>query len=130
MRKIEFKYNDGGRFASGFHHHTSDCVTRSLSIALDIEYLKAHEYINNLIQMFGDTTSHVAKGMTMRTTKKLMKHFNLIWIQSNNLLEIPKETKCILNVSRHVCAMVDGVINDTHDFREKSNRIYGYWKLN
>jgi hypothetical protein len=129
MKKIQFKYNDGGRYNSGFHHHTGDCVTRSLSIVLDIEYLKATQYINNLIQSFGDRASNVSKGISLSTTKKLMKHFNLIWIPSNNLLEIPTRTKCILNVPLHVCAMVNGVINDTHDFREKSNRFYGYWKV-
>jgi hypothetical protein len=36
--------------------------------------------------------------------------------------------RLIVRVSRHMCAVIDGVIHDTHDpSREGTRCVYGYW---
>jgi hypothetical protein len=41
--------------------------------------------------------------------------------------ELPKG-KIICSVSRHLVAVIDGVINDTHDCSRDGNRcVYGYY---
>ena len=127
--KIDFKYNDGGRYRAGFRHHAGDCVTRSISILFDLDYLNAHEQINILSKKFKDKKSIVPTGISLSTTKKLMKHFGLVWKHTNSFLDIPRKGKIILNLPNHVCAVIDRVIHDTHDNRNNSNRIYGYWKV-
>lgn len=129
MKKILFQYNDGGRHRAGFDSYVGDCVTRAISIIFDFKYLDAHEQVNILSRRFKDKDSLVPNGISLSTTKKLMKHFNLIWCQANDYSLIPKKGKYILNLPNHVCAVIDGVIHDTHDSRKKSNRIYGYWKF-
>ena len=39
--------------------------------------------------------------------------------------------KIIARVSRHICAVIDGVINDTYDCsREGTRCVYGYYRKN
>jgi len=36
--------------------------------------------------------------------------------------------RLVVRVTRHLCAVVDGVIHDTHDPSRKGTRcVYGYW---
>lgn len=45
--------------------------------------------------------------------------------------EIPMTGRIVCNVSKHVCAVVDGVLNDTHDCSRRGERcVYGYWVFN
>jgi hypothetical protein len=38
--------------------------------------------------------------------------------------------RIIANVSKHVVAVIDGVIYDTHDpSRNETRCVYGYWRL-
>ncbi len=129
MKKILFQYNDGGRHRAGFRENVGDCVTRSISILFGFDYLDAHQQVNILLKRFRDGNSLVPDGITNSSTKKLMKHFGLIWNPTNSFLDIPRKGKVILNFPHHVCAVIDGTIHDTHDNRDISNRIYGFWKF-
>lgn len=129
MKKILFQYNDGGRHRAGFRENVGDCVTRSISILFGFDYLDAHQQVNILLKRFRDGNSLVPNGITNSSTKKLMKHFGLIWNPTNSFLDIPRKGKFILNFPHHVCAVIDGTIHDTHDNRNISNRIYGFWKF-
>jgi hypothetical protein len=128
MKKIKYEYNDGGRSHAGFSIYTKDCVTRSVKLILGCDYLKAYETINKFIN---DTekkkVSHASIGISNNTTKKLFRFLGFKWIQSNDLPK--KKGKYILNMPNHVCAFIDGVVLDTHNYFEKTNRIYGYWKF-
>lgn len=127
--KIDFQYDDGGRYKSGYLFHVGDCVTRSISILFGFDYLDAHQQVNILMKRFQDKKSLVPDGISNKSTKKLMKHFGLIWHPTNSFLDIPRNKKIILNFPNHVCAVIDGIMYDTHDYRKKSNRIYGYWSF-
>ena len=129
MKKIDFQYDDGGRYKAGFRDHVGDCVTRSISILFGFDYLDAHQQVNILVRRFRDRKSLVPDGISTKSTKKLMKHYGLIWNQTNNFLDIPRNRKIILNFPNHVCAVIDGIMYDTHDNRKNTNRIYGYWEF-
>ncbi len=129
MKKILFQYNDGGRSRAGFDSNVGDCVTRAITIIFGFNYLDAHQQVNILLKRFSDGNSLVPDGISNSSTKKLMKHFGLVWNPTNSFLDIPRKRKVILNFPCHVCAVIDGVIHDTHDNRNNSNRIYGFWKF-
>lgn len=38
--------------------------------------------------------------------------------------------RLVVKVSRHLCAVINGVLHDTHDCTRRGKRcVYGYWKL-
>jgi hypothetical protein len=42
--------------------------------------------------------------------------------------ELP-DGRLVVRVSRHMCAVIDGVIHDTHDPSRAGTRcVYGYWQ--
>jgi hypothetical protein len=127
-KKIKYQYNDGGRKISGFSDFTKDCVTRSVKIILDCDYFKAYQIVNSFINENEEKRiSHACLGVSNKTTKKLFRFLGFKWYPSN---DIPKgKGKYILNMPNHVCAFVDGVLLDTHNYFEKTKRIYGYWKF-
>ena len=44
--------------------------------------------------------------------------------------EIPMQGRIIASVSKHLTAVIDGVINDTYDpSRDGTRCVYGYWKF-
>jgi hypothetical protein len=128
MKKIKFEYDDGGRQDAGFSEYAKDCVTRSVKIILGCDYLKAYELVNKYIdQIETKKVSHACMGVNNSTTKKLFGFLGMKWHPSNNLPK--RKGKYILNMPNHVCAFVDGVVKDTHNYFEKTNRVYGYWKF-
>jgi hypothetical protein len=43
--------------------------------------------------------------------------------------ELPSDGPLVLSLSKHYCAVVDGVIRDTHDpSRDGTRCVYGYWQ--
>jgi hypothetical protein len=42
--------------------------------------------------------------------------------------ELPTTGRLIVSVSKHITAVIDGVIHDTHDPSRRGTRcVYGYW---
>lgn len=141
---MNFVYDDGGRKAAGFSDKMSDCVTRTIAIATGLPYL--HVYFALSV---GTKSERVAKGRRRRTTaahgvhtnrtwfKRYMKTLGWKWTPTMGIGtgcrihlrdgELPMG-RLIVSVSRHLVAVVDGVIHDTHDCSRNGNRcVYGYW---
>ena len=53
---LEFKYNDGGRSATGYKGVTGDCVVRSIAIATSTPYNKIYEELYKANQVFRTTS--------------------------------------------------------------------------
>jgi hypothetical protein len=123
-----YQYSDGGRWRAGFRDHTKDCVTRSIAMILEINYLTAYEKVNEFINSFEKKkVSSATIGIANKTTKKLFESLGLRWIPSN---KIPNgKGRYILNMPNHVCYMKNGIVFDTHNYFEKTKRVYGYWKF-
>lgn len=142
---MEWTNNDGGRKEAGFKGSTGDCACRALAIATDMSYQEAYDLINESAKKErpgsksrGGKRSSARTGVFMPTMKRIMEDLGWTWVPTMEIGsgcqvhlrsdELPSGT-IICRVSRHFCAVVDGVLQDTHDSSRGGSRcVYGYWK--
>lgn len=139
---IEWKYNDGGRRDAGFKGSTGDCVVRAIAIATPMTYLEAYELIN--IEASRERPrgkrkrSSARTGVNRRTIHRMLTSMGFEWTPTMGIgtgcrvhlraNELPSGV-LIVSLSRHVCAVLNRVVYDTHDpSRAGSRCVYGYWK--
>lgn len=139
-------YDDGGRVAAGFRGDTGDCVTRAVAIAAGMDYREVYELVNRLSagerlrrssNNANPKRSSARTGVSNRTTRKLMEHLGWSWtptmsIGSGCTVHLSPEElpagRLVAKCSRHVCAVINGIVRDTHDpTREGTRCVYGYW---
>lgn len=139
--KPHWAYNDGGRKAAGFKGETGDCVTRAIAIATGSPYKRVYDEINYRISM--DVDSHPKSGARTGVPKEIYKpfleEFGFEWVPT---MSVGSGTKVhlvadelpsgilVARVSKHLCAVKDGVVLDTHDPSRGGTRcVYGYFQL-
>ena len=145
---MEFNFNDGGRADAGYKGRTGDCVTRAVAIAAELPYKQVYDRLAD-----GNATQRVTKRIKksrarartaskgINTTRKwfkdYMKSLGFKWVSTMGIGtgckvhlkadELPKG-RVIARVTRHYCAVIDGVINDTYDpSRGETRCVYSYW---
>jgi len=134
---MKFQYNDGGRAAAGFAGRASDCVVRAIAIATQKPYAEIHAAINHLADNEHFDGSDSEHGVKRGLWQPYLESLGWKWIPTMKIGqgckthlrsgELP-QGRIIARVSRHLCAVVDGVLNDTHDCsRDGSRCVYGYW---
>ena len=152
---MRYEYNDGGRADGGFKGSTGDCVTRAISIATGLPYKKVYQDLFDLANDHKmNKNDFVAKRMRKARSSSLnstsprygvdkvvySKYIeSLGWTWKPTMLigqgckvhlrenELPSG-RIICKVSRHLVAVVDGIINDTYDCSRRGSRcVYGYW---
>lgn len=134
-----WQYNDGGRWEAGFYGHTNDCVVRAIAIASGISYKTIYEGINNLASAQRDVST-AWLGVTREIYQAYIESLGWSW---NPIMEIGSGCKMHLNqeelpggrlivkVSKHLVAIIDGVIHDTYDSSRGGTRcVYGYFNQN
>lgn len=135
-----WKYNDGGRAAAGFKGSTGDCVTRAIAIATGKPYAEVYEDINELAEELEGRTfgrSRARTGVFKKTYGEYLNRLGWKWTPCVTIGsgckvhlkadELPKGT-IIVRLSRHISAVIDGVINDTFNPSRQGTRcVYGYW---
>ena len=145
LNVMPFIFNDGGREKAGFKGTTGDCVVRAIAIITDKNYLDVY---NNINEMSKDERvgkrqagkSNSRSGVYRKTYNKYLKTLGFKWIPTMfigsgckvHLIseELPKG-KFIVRLSRHITAVIDGVINDIYDpSRGGSRCVYGYYIKN
>lgn len=139
---MDWEYNDGGRRAAGYKGGTGDCGVRAIAIATGMSYQAAYDLVN----LYGATErkskrrsrkSHARTGVYTSTFRRIMDGLGWKWTPTMFVGqgckvhmrkdELPGGT-IILNVSKHFCAVIDGVVQDTHcDHRKGTRCVYGYW---
>lgn len=146
----QFIYNDGGRQEAGYKGHTGDCVARSIAIVTGLPYRQVYDRLasGNSTQRRGkrESKSKAGKQTASRgisTSRKwfneYMKELKLVWVPTMQIGqgckvhlradELPVG-RLIVSVSKHLTAVIDGVINDTYDCsREGTRCVYGYYIL-
>ena len=140
---MEFKYNDGGRAAAGYKGDTGDCVVRAIAIATEQPYQVVYDAINALAKQERITKrnrrrSNARNGVGRQTYEKYLLGLGWMWCATMTIGsgcrvhlkadELPSG-KLIVRVSKHVCAVVDGVIQDTYDpSRDGTRCVYGYFR--
>jgi hypothetical protein len=139
---MNFIYNDGGRARSGYSGVTGDCVTRSIAIVTGKPYIEVYNALNELSvnERRGKNKrgiSNARTGVYRTTYERYILSLGYKWkptmligqgckvhMREN---ELPKG-RLIISVSRHMTAVIDGVIHDTHDCSRSGNRcVYGYF---
>jgi len=139
---LKWKYDDGGRKESGFQGDTGDCVVRSIAIALGKDYQVVYNELNAIAKVERPHTkkgkrSSSRTGVFRRTYENYLKALGWQWVPTMKFGqgcrvhlrkgELP-EGRLIVAVSKHLCAVIDGVIHDTHDPGRQGQRcVYGYY---
>ena len=148
---MKFKFDDGGRADAGFKAGAvaGDCVTRALSIAMALDYREVYNDLKAANAEFAKGRSRKArsvakKGPTPRNGvhkevyKPYIEKSGWVWTPTMRVGsgctvhlkadELP-EGRLIVSVSKHLTAVVDGVVHDTYNPSRGGTRcVYGYWQ--
>ena len=141
--------NDGGRERAGFKGGTGDCVVRSIAIAAKLPYLQVYEDLRSANQHYAELKNdRLARRLNNKgSSPRNGNHRNVFhdyilglgfeWVPTMKVgagcqvhlrpNELP-DGILIVKVSKHLTAIVDGVIQDTHNPSRGGNRcVYGYY---
>lgn len=139
---MKYQYNDGGRAESGFKGETSDCVVRAIAIATPAHYKAVYLELDWMIRAMRQTKkvrkSHPRTGINRRVYEKYLQERGWEWTPTMKVgqgckthlkaEELPKGN-IIVRLSRHLAAVIDGVVHDTYDpSRGETRCVYGYYK--
>lgn len=138
MKWIE---NDGGRARAGYRGNTGDCVVRAIAIATQKPYQEVYDALNQAAKRErprkGRTRSSSRTGVKRPTYERYLFALGFRWQPTMAVGqgckvhlradELPAG-RLVVAVSRHLCAVVDGVVHDTHDpSRDGKRCVYGYY---
>lgn len=138
---MPFVHDDGGRAAAGYKGMTSDCVTRSIAIAAEMDYQSVYDALNaeaSRERPRGRKKRSTARtGVHKATIRRYLDSLGWSWVPTMQIGsgatvhlrpgELPAG-RLVVSVSKHLCAVIDGVIHDTSDpSREGMRCVYGYW---
>jgi len=140
--------DDGGRAACGYKGTTGDCVARAIAIATEKPYHKIYAdmaWINlKMPKTSGRRTAGIhSAAHGIFTTSVIFKRYMIengfkwtptMFIGSGCQVHLRADElplgRLVVSVSRHLVAVIDKVIRDTHDPSREGNRcVYGYWRL-
>jgi hypothetical protein len=137
-----WSYDDGGRAAAGFKGHTTDCSCRAISIAMQRPYGDVYADLNTWgaaerVTKRRKRPGSARTGVRISTLHRYMAALGWTWTPTMHIgqgttvhlraSELPLG-RLIVQVSRHLCAVVDGVVHDTGDPSRNGQRcVYGYW---
>jgi hypothetical protein len=138
-----FIRHDGGRAAAGYKGTASDCVCRAIAIATAQPYRQVYEALNDAAQAErpgrrrkgrrSGARTGVFKATYRRYLEGLGWHFTpTMHIGSGCRIHLRADElppgRLIVKVSRHVVAVIDGVIHDLDDPSRGGRRcVYGYF---
>jgi len=139
---MDWVYDDGGR-SKYFNGTAGDCVCRAVAIATGKDYMEVYGDINALAkrERTGKRkrgVSSARNGVYKATIRKLMESYGWRWHPTMLVGqgckvhlrdgELPSG-RIVVNLSKHVTCVIDGVIHDTYDpSREGTRCVYGYWQ--
>jgi hypothetical protein len=137
-KQMPFVQDDGGRAAAGYKGSTGDCVVRAIAIATQRPYQEVYDAINEHAsderpskRRRGKST---ARGGVHRVTyEPYLKSLGWVYVPTMFIGsgckvhlspgELPMG-RLVVSVSRHLCAVIDGVIHDTHNPSDRGATIY------
>jgi hypothetical protein len=147
---IEWIENDGGRAEAGFKSQAGDCVCRAICITTGRPYGEVYDRLaegmatQRKTKRSGKNTGKRSASNGVNTTRKWFKDYmaelGFEWVPTMQIgsgckvhlrkSELPAG-RLVVSVSKHMAAVIDGVLYDTHDCSRDGDRcVYGYWKLN
>ncbi len=139
---MDWHYSDGGRAAAGYKGTTDDCVTRAITIATEIPYQEVYDGLNEMAKTERPLPrqprpSSARTGVYKQTQREYLQQLGWEWVPTMQIGtgsrvhlradELPSG-RIICKLSKHVCAVIDGVVYDSHDpTRDGTRCVYGYW---
>ncbi|HEX4432213.1 MAG TPA: hypothetical protein VHZ96_23280 [Frankiaceae bacterium] len=139
LPKVWFVEDDGGRAAAGYRGQAGDCVARSIAIAATLPYQTVYDALNVAAKSepARGRTSSARNGVARPTIRRFMKDLGWNWTPTMHIgggttvhlcpEELPLG-RLVVSCSKHLTAVIDGVIHDTHDPSRGGTRcVYGYW---
>ena len=141
---MKWEFNDGGLQEAGYKSGSKDCTVRAIAIATGIKYetvlkdLWALNCNTKTKKRYPESCSPRDGQTGMKTVRKYMESIGWTWVPTmfigsgcNVHLrdgELP-DGRLVVRVSHHLTAVVNGVINDTHNCSRNEYRcVYGYFK--
>ena len=139
---MDFVFDDGGRSEAGYRGKTGDCVTRSIAIATGRPYQEVYDALNDLgkSERTGKRKkrkSNSRTGVFRRSYQRYLEGLGWNWtstmaIGSGCTVHLRKSElpagRLMVKVSKHLTAVIDGIIHDTHDCSRGGTRcVYGYF---
>lgn len=129
-------YNDGGRADAGFRGEAGDCVTRAFAIATARPYRDVYDDLADRCAAAGRARS-ARNGIPTKIMRAYMADEGWDWTPTMSIGsgttvhlradELPSGI-IVARVTKHVCAVIDGVVHDTADpTRDGTRAVYGYW---
>lgn len=139
---MHFQMNDGGRKQAGYDGTAGDCTVRAIAIAMERNYQTVYDELFALNREVNKNPKKCSprQGYTKtKTIRKYMESFGWKWkptmlIGSGCKVHLKKEElpsgRLVVRVSKHMVAVIDGVIHDTYDCSRQGTRcVYGYYSL-
>ena len=134
---MKFVYDDGGRGAAGFKGEADDCVCRSIAIATGLPYREVYALINAQSAKRGKKISSAREGVYKKDWRKIIEGLGWRWHPTMAIGkgctmhlregELP-DGKLIVFVSKHLTAVINGVVHDTSNPSRGGTRcVYGYF---
>ena len=128
--------NDGGRAEAGYKGNANDCVVRAFAIVMELPYKVIYDDVSYFMEAHGEPRS-ARNGVPEHIVEKYMRNYGWKFVPAKqigndtnmhlNKTELPGG-RIIADIKNHVCAVIDGVINDTYDWsKDGEETVYGYW---
>lgn len=129
--------DDGGRAAAGRAVDAGDCVARSIAIATELPYQTVYAALAALAGAAGGRRS-ARNGVVRKVYSRYLTGLGWAWTPTMSIGsgctvhlrvgELPPG-RLVVSLSKHMTAVVDGVVRDTYDpGRGGSRCVYGYWR--
>jgi hypothetical protein len=154
---LPWVYDDGGRAAAGYEGSAGDCVTRAIAIAAELPYQEVYDALWERIRSYGarewarvsrkvpawrgtPVPKHYTRsprdGVNKDVYKPFLRDLGWVWTPTMGIGtgttvhlaagELPAG-RVLAQTSKHLVAVIDGTIRDTHDpSRDGSRCVYGY----
>lgn len=141
---MEFVYSDGGRSKYFKVSNVGDCVTRAICNATGKDYLEVYKRLKELAKNEsvknhrGHKKSSVRDGVFKETWKEYLEEINWKRVKTMDMGtkervhlrdgELPNNIIAIVQVSKHLTCLKNGVLYDTYDCsRDGERMVYGYY---
>ena len=134
-------HTDGGRKESGYKGSVGDCVIRAIALATEQDYQTVYDDIAarvKKLKLLKERNKGVTRGVPRKVYEAYLIEMGWKWVATMRIgtgckvhlkaEELPKG-RIICRVSKHLCAVIDGVIHDSYDpSRDGTRCVYGYYQ--
>jgi hypothetical protein len=140
MNPLPYQYDDGGRSLSGLSGTAGDCVVRAIAIATGLPYRKVYDDLHAEMRARGPLMAGKSprSGVPMDVVRAYMARVGWEWVPTMRVGtgctvhltsgEIP-DGRVVARVSKHMVAVVNGVMRDTFDPSRGGTRcVYGFFR--